>query len=67
MRYDVVRYVVGQTLRIISVPFFAVVLGLLMMDFYDPDFDSFPIVAFAAPASIALATGTLLCLSLIHI
>ena len=61
MRYDVVRYVVGQTLRIISVPFFAVVLGLLMMDFYDPDFDSFPIVAFAAPASIALATGTLLC------
>ena len=60
MRYDVVRYVVGQTLRIISVPFLIAMLGNLAFALNDPDFESYPIAAFATPGAIALIAGTIL-------
>ena len=60
MRYDVVRYVVGQTLRIISVPFLLAMLGNLAFALNDPDFESYPVAAFAAPGAIALIAGTML-------
>ena len=60
MRYDVVRYVVGQTLRIISVPFLLALLGNLAYGLYDPDFESYPVIAFGAPAALAMVAGTLL-------
>ena len=60
MRYDVVRYVVGQTLRIISVPFLLAMLGNLAFALNDPDFESYPVAAFAAPGAIALIAGTMI-------
>ena len=60
MRYDVVRYIVGQTLRIISVPFLLALLGNLAYGLYDPDFESYSVIAFGAPAALAMVAGTLL-------
>ena len=59
MHYDVVRYVVGQTLRIISVPF---IIAALALAFMSPESSwHVPIYSFAVPALIALLLGTLLC------
>jgi len=59
MHYDVVRYVVGQTLRIISVPFIIATFALALMS---PESSwHLPISSFAVPALIALVFGTLLC------
>ena len=59
MHYDVVRYVVGQTLRIISVPFILAAFALALMD---PESSwHLPVHSFAVPALIALVLGTLLC------
>ena len=58
MHYDVVRYVVGQTLRIISVPFILAALALSLMGQESSWY--LPISSFAVPALIALVLGTLL-------
>ena len=58
MHYDVVRYVVGQTLRIISVPF---ILAALVLVFMSPESSWYlPISSFAAPGLTALVLGTVL-------
>ena len=58
MHYDVVRYVVGQTLRIISAPF---IVAALVLVFMSPESSWYlPISSFAAPGLIALVLGTVL-------